>query len=128
LLKRTKNSWLFARASLILANSFLPLSKALGVQKNMRPTDNLDNKIGFIISLLSGFSMLAVALSGQTQWLKYVTPLLLLWGLNCIWAYVKKKTIYSLYLPIASDAEIIWRILGLTVGILFIVISIGMYT
>jgi hypothetical protein len=94
----------------------------------MRPTDNLDNKIGFIICLLSGFSMLAVALSGQTQWLKYVTPLLLLWGLNCIWAYVKKKTIYSLYLPIASDAEIIWRILGLTVGILFIVISIGMYT
>jgi hypothetical protein len=112
----------------ILANYKFPLNEALGVQKNMRPTDNLDNKIGFIISLLSGFSMLAVALSGQTQWLKYVTPLLLLWGLNCIWAYVKKKTIYSLYLPIASDAEIIWRILGLTVGILFIVISIGMYT
>jgi hypothetical protein len=27
--KRTKNSWLFARASLILANNFLPLNVAL---------------------------------------------------------------------------------------------------
>ena len=32
LLKRTKNSWLFAPSSLILANNFLPLSKALYLQ------------------------------------------------------------------------------------------------
>ena len=94
----------------------------------MRATDNSDNKIGFIICLVSVFAMLSVVLSGQEQWLKFVTPLLLLWGLNCIWAYFKKKTIYSLYLPIASDAEVVWRILGLAAGILFIVISISIYT
>ncbi|WP_286235594.1 hypothetical protein [Thalassotalea sediminis] len=94
----------------------------------MRTKDSSDNQFGFIICLVSLLAVLSVVLSGKEQWLKYIAPIFLLWGLNCIWAYFKKKIIYSLYFPIPNDAQIVLRILGLAIGILFIIVSIGMYT
>ncbi|WP_286235808.1 hypothetical protein [Thalassotalea sediminis] len=105
-----------------------PLSLALGVLKNMRIMDDSDNQFGFVICLISVLALLSVVLSGKEQWLKYIAPIFLLWGINCVWAYFKKKTIYGLYFPISNNAQIVFRIMGLAIGILFIIVSISMYT